>query len=183
MTNTAYARHAKEIASQIDLLQYHAIITVSGDGLLFEVVNGLMERADWQRALSLLLGAIPAGSGNGLARSVGTVDPVTATFEMLKGKRRKMDMMHLVQDKSSCYAFLSVTWALIADIDLESEGMRWMGDTRFTVAALVRLPHSAALPWMSRLTPLTLSGLGRFATHLQGSHLVATARACGSQTH
>lgn len=137
VTNTAYARHAKEIASQIDLRQYHAIVTVSGDGLLNEVLNGLMERSDWQRALSLLLGAIPAGSGNGLARSVGTVDAQTTTFEILKGRRRKMDLMHVVQAKSSLYCFLSVTWGLIADIDLESEGMRWMGDTRFTVAAMV----------------------------------------------
>lgn len=146
VTNTAYTRHAKEIASQIDLRQYHAIVTVSGDGLLHEVVNGLMERSDWQRALSLLLAAIPAGSGNGLARSVGTVDPVTTAFEILKGRRRKLDLMHVVQAKASAYAFLSVTWALIADIDLESEGYRWMGEPRFTVAALVRTPPATHPP-------------------------------------
>ena len=137
-TETAYTRHAKEIASQIDTKEYHAIVTVSGDGLLNEVVNGLMERPDWQQALQILVGAIPAGSGNGLAATLGSVDPLTIAFNIVKGRQRKIDLMHAVLAKSHFYCFLSVTWALISDIDLESESYRWMGPARFTVAAVVR---------------------------------------------
>lgn len=44
---------------------------VGGDGIVFEVVNGLFQRPDWEKALNELpLGVIPCGSGNGLAKSI-----------------------------------------------------------------------------------------------------------------
>ena len=46
------------------------IVIVSGDGLIFEVINGLMDRDDRERAMKIPLGVIPGGSGNGLAHSV-----------------------------------------------------------------------------------------------------------------
>lgn len=35
-----------------------------------QVINGLLERADWETAIQTPLGILPAGSGNGLAASV-----------------------------------------------------------------------------------------------------------------
>lgn len=47
------------------------IVVAGGDGILFEVVNGLMERPDWSAICSQIkLGIIPCGSGNGLAKSI-----------------------------------------------------------------------------------------------------------------
>ena len=37
------------------------------------------------------------------------------------------------------YSFLTVTWGLIADVDLESEKIRWMGSSRFTIWTILRL--------------------------------------------
>ncbi|KAK9152517.1 hypothetical protein Syun_010826 [Stephania yunnanensis] len=48
--------HAKEIASALDLSKYDGIVCVSGDGVLVEVVNGLLQREDWDSAIKLLLG-------------------------------------------------------------------------------------------------------------------------------
>ena len=46
-------------------------LSVSGDGIVHEVLNGLFERPDWREAMdSLPLGIVPAGSGNALARSI-----------------------------------------------------------------------------------------------------------------
>lgn len=48
LTETQEAQHAYEIVnSQIVPGQYDAIISVSGDGLLHEIVNGLLNREDW----------------------------------------------------------------------------------------------------------------------------------------
>lgn len=38
--------------------------------LFFQVINGLMEREDWQEAIQTPLGILPGGSGNALAASV-----------------------------------------------------------------------------------------------------------------
>ncbi len=50
---------------------FDGIISVSGDGLLHEIVNGLMLRSDWQEIKNkLTLGGIPGGTGNGLIKSL-----------------------------------------------------------------------------------------------------------------
>lgn len=35
--------------------------------------------------------------------------------------------------------FLSLTWCIISDIDINSEVLRWMGSTRFTIYGVYRL--------------------------------------------
>lgn len=50
---------------------FDGIISVSGDGLLHEIVNGLMRRDDWlEISAKLTLGGIPGGTGNGLIKSL-----------------------------------------------------------------------------------------------------------------
>jgi hypothetical protein len=51
--------------------KFDGIVVISGDGLIFEVVNGIMKRPDRQEVVRQIpLGIIPGGSGNGLAFSV-----------------------------------------------------------------------------------------------------------------
>lgn len=54
-------RHAKELALTENLSQFDGIVCVSGDGVLVEVLNGLMDRPDWERAIKMPIGIVPAG--------------------------------------------------------------------------------------------------------------------------
>uniref|UniRef100_A0A3Q2QU54 sphingosine kinase n=1 Tax=Fundulus heteroclitus TaxID=8078 RepID=A0A3Q2QU54_FUNHE len=67
---TEHQNHARELVRNADLSQWDALVIMSGDGLLFEVINGLMEREDWQQAIKTPLGILPGGSGNALAASL-----------------------------------------------------------------------------------------------------------------
>jgi sphingosine kinase len=50
---------------------YDSIVTVSGDGLIFEVVNGFLHRSDWlDFKPRITIGCIPGGTGNGLVKSL-----------------------------------------------------------------------------------------------------------------
>jgi sphingosine kinase len=50
---------------------YDSIVTVSGDGLIFEVVNGFLHRSDWlDFKTRITIGCIPGGTGNGLVKSL-----------------------------------------------------------------------------------------------------------------
>lgn len=50
---------------------FDGIVTVSGDGLLHEVVNGLMLRKDWMEIREkVTIGGIPGGTGNGLIKAL-----------------------------------------------------------------------------------------------------------------
>lgn len=62
---------ATEYIRTADIMRhFDGIAIISGDGLIFEVVNGLMSREDWSEAIKIPLGIIPGGSGNGLAFSI-----------------------------------------------------------------------------------------------------------------
>ena len=47
VVRTTHAGHAASIVTAADLSLYSGIVVVSGDGLVSEVTNGLMSRADW----------------------------------------------------------------------------------------------------------------------------------------
>lgn len=68
---TKCSNYAREFVRTRDIYQWSGLLMVGGDGIVFEVVNGLFQRSDWEKALrELPLGVIPCGSGNGLAKSI-----------------------------------------------------------------------------------------------------------------
>ena len=69
LSDTTRHLHALELAREIEL-KYDAVLTVSGDGLIHEVLNGFAQHAQPLRALSIPIAPIPTGSGNGLAHNL-----------------------------------------------------------------------------------------------------------------
>jgi len=139
---------------------YKGIVIVSGDGLIYEVLQGMMQRPDWARCVQTLpIGVIPGGSGNGLAKSVADAArlascPLAAAFLVAKCKPEPLDvaavdMYSNASDQADpesarptikrLYSFLSLEWAMLADIDVGSEYLRFLGETRFTIEALKRI--------------------------------------------
>ncbi|XP_020571975.1 sphingosine kinase 1-like isoform X2 [Phalaenopsis equestris] len=143
LQETEYQLHAKEIAYKLDLLKYDGIVCVSGDGVLVEVFNGLLKREDWDTAIKVPLGIIPAGTGNGLAKSlsdaVGEMYSIQhATFAIIRGHKRSLDVTTIMQNRTKFFSILMLTWGLIADVDIESEKYRWMGRNRLNFYCFIR---------------------------------------------
>ena len=72
---TDHAGHASETVrhENFDPNSYCGIVTISGDGLMFEVLNGMYKRwpDDWQERLGKIpIGLVPGGSGNALNCSI-----------------------------------------------------------------------------------------------------------------
>ncbi|KAJ8600026.1 hypothetical protein CTAYLR_001885 [Chrysophaeum taylorii] len=119
------------------------ILVVGGDGTLSEVVRGLVARdAD---LLAIPLGHAPGGTGNACAQSIAhqcgdACSGVDAAYYVAKGTTRPLDLLRVeLADGSVVPSFLSIEWAIIADIDLGSDSLRCLGDARFTLAAIYRL--------------------------------------------
>lgn len=130
---TRYRGHAGEIAEKIALDSYDAIVCCSGDGLPYEVFNGLARRSDAVEALSnMAVAMIPCGSGNAMAWNLyGTDDPSLAALGIVKGVEMPLDLVSITQGTQHTVSFLSQALGVLADCDLKTEHLRWMGDTRF----------------------------------------------------
>ncbi|KAK8953691.1 Sphingosine kinase 2 [Platanthera guangdongensis] len=144
LQETEYHLHAQELSNKLDLLKYDGIVCVSGDGVLVEVLNGLLQREDWATAIKVPLGIIPAGTGNGLAKSLldaaGEMYSIqNATFAVIRGHKRALDVTTVLQGKTMFFSILMLSWGLIADIDIESEKYRWMGHTRLYFYCFLRV--------------------------------------------
>ena len=59
-----------ELAQNLDMDKYSALLAVGGDGTFHEVVNGMLHRSDKRR---LPVGFIPNGSGNDTLRAFGVI--------------------------------------------------------------------------------------------------------------
>ncbi|XP_062402157.1 sphingosine kinase 1-like [Sardina pilchardus] len=150
---TERQNHARELVREADLTKWDALVIMSGDGLLFEVVNGLMEREDWEEAIQTPLGILPGGSGNALAASIhhyAGSQPVSSEellvscgFLLCKGLVARLDLASVclgsAPQPQRLFSFLSLAWGFVADVDIESEKYRHVGAARFTVGTLVRL--------------------------------------------
>lgn len=66
---TERAGHAKELATQAQ--GYRTVIALGGDGVIHEVVNGLMAQ---EEAVRPALAVLPVGSGNDFAQTLGIDD-------------------------------------------------------------------------------------------------------------
>lgn len=136
---TEYQGHARQLAMQLDLTKYDCVGTISGDGLFWELLNGLLSRPDWHEAVKMPLAIMPGGSGNALAHAAGMGDCETAAFCVARGRARPFDAATVLQEKHRCTAFINFSWGIVSDVDFESERFRWMGEPRFTVVALQRI--------------------------------------------
>ena len=124
------------------LEKYSALVIVSGDGLLFEVIQGLFQRPDWQAVIKdLPIAIIPGGTGNGLAKTLAHLNGeefncLNSCLNIIKAEPKPMDLVRITNGTTLYYSFLSIGWGFTSDTDIESEIFRFMGEARFFLYSL-----------------------------------------------
>ncbi|KAL8387978.1 hypothetical protein RB595_009535 [Gaeumannomyces hyphopodioides] len=148
VVTTARPGDAADMAAALDPDAYDVVAVASGDGLVYEVFNGLGRRPDARRALgSLAVVHIPCGSGNAAACNLyGTHRPAAAALAAVKGVPTPMDLVSVTQGATRTLSFLSQSLGIIAEADLATEDLRWMGSSRFTYGFLARCFKRAVYP-------------------------------------
>ena len=140
--------HIVDIMASINFNEFDEFIGVGGDGTLYEVskrisiiifmsnhnfslkVQGIFVRKDWKEGMKKVIGIIPCGTGNGLSVSLGMLNTEEAAFSISKGNYKSLDISSVIQKGKRYYSFLSLTWAIIADVDLGGDAYRWLGPLR-----------------------------------------------------
>lgn len=145
---TTRPREAIDLCTALPIDDYDIVVPCSGDGLAYEVFNGLGRRPDARRALATIAVAhIPCGSGNALACNVfGTHRAGLAALAIIKGVPTPMDLVSVTQGGTRSLSFLSTTLGIMAEADLGTEHLRWMGEHRFTYGTLTRILKKKVYP-------------------------------------
>ncbi len=145
---TSYMGHAVEIAEKIDIDAYDVIASCSGDGLPHEVFNGLANKSNAAEALrKIAVVQLPCGTGNAMSWNLnGTKSCSMAALVMVKGIRTPLDLVSVTQGQKRVISFLSQAIGIVAETDLGTDNIRWMGAARFTYGILVRLLGKTVYP-------------------------------------
>ncbi|KAF8417461.1 sphingosine kinase [Tirmania nivea] len=138
---TTHHEHALKIAEELDINSYDAVACVSGDGVPHEVFNGFGRRKDARRALhKIAVCPLPAGSGNGMCWTVtGVGTGSMASLIYIKGVLTPIDLVSVTQGDKRILSLLSQSFGIVAESDLGTDHLRWMGGARFTWGLLTRI--------------------------------------------
>jgi sphingosine kinase len=145
---TSRAGEAVELATAMDVDAYDVAAACGGDGGAHELLNGLAARPDARRALSrIALAHVPCGSGNAMSCNLyGTHRPSVAALAIIKGVVTSMDLVSVTYGDRRLLSFLSQAFGIVADIDLGTEHLRWMGQHRFVFGFLVLVMKQMTYP-------------------------------------
>ncbi|KAI1133567.1 sphingoid long chain base kinase-like protein [Nemania abortiva] len=148
VVKTTHGGQGIEICETLDIDAYDIVVICSGDGLAYEAFNGFGKRTDARTALQKIAVAhIPCGSGNALSCNLnGSYYPGPSALAVVKGIRTSVDLMSLTQGSQRLLSFLSQSVGIIAECDLGTENMRWLGAKRFEVGIAQRIFSKKVYP-------------------------------------
>lgn len=148
VVRTQYSGHGVDIAQELDTDAWDVVACCSGDGTPHEVFNGLGKRKDAKKALrQVAVTQMPCGSGNAMSLNLnGTSSCSIAALCTVKGVRRALDLVSITQGDRRLLSFLSQSVGIVAESDLGTEHLRWMGDFRFTWGFIWRLFGKTVYP-------------------------------------
>lgn len=178
LLETQYAGHAKDVVQEKNLNEYSGLVIISGDGLIHEVFNGLYALPEWTNVMkNIPIGIMPGGSGNALNCSLlrqldqpfdgmnklGTNAALENVMSGLKNKRTTgLDFIEVeTKDCRKLLSFLGVTIGLIADVDLGTEFLRFLGYIRAYLAVVFKIIFPKSYSVKLSYLPLPLDKDGK----------------------
>ncbi|XP_076893366.1 sphingoid long-chain bases kinase 1-like [Bidens hawaiensis] len=143
VVKTNSAGHAKNLAYNVDFSTCpDGIICVGGDGIVNEVLNGLLCRDNQKEAISIPIGIIPAGSDNSLVWTVlGVRDPVSAALAIVKGGLTATDVFAVEWVQTGVIHFgMTVSYfGFVSDVlELSEKYQKRFGPLRYFVAGVLK---------------------------------------------
>ncbi|XP_073278281.1 sphingoid long-chain bases kinase 1-like isoform X2 [Primulina huaijiensis] len=143
VVETTYAGHAKKLAAGVDFSTCpDGIICVGGDGIVNEVLNGLLSRDNKKEAISVPIGIIPAGSDNSLVWTVvGVRDPISAAIAIIKGGLTATDVFAVewIHNGDIHFGMTVAYFGFISDVlELSDKYQKRFGPLRYFVAGFLK---------------------------------------------
>jgi len=139
LKETKHQGHCEEIAYSLNLNDYDGICSVSGDGLFHELLNGLLSRDDWNEARYMPIGLINSGTSNALNINFDITTSRHSILNIIKGNEMPFDIIRASQGNRVFFGHLSLTWGIMADIDIQSDKFRILGKYKYYFVGAFRI--------------------------------------------
>ncbi|UCE08058.1 MAG: diacylglycerol kinase family lipid kinase [bacterium] len=129
---TQYPQHAIEITKDVDFTMYDGLVSVGGDGTLFEVINGYFRNQSKKR---IPIGVIPVGTGNAFARDL---DLNTGNWEeaveiISKNKPRKVDVGYFHTNETDYYYLNILGLGFVSDVTKTAMSLKLIGNISYLI--------------------------------------------------
>ncbi|OUM61555.1 hypothetical protein PIROE2DRAFT_12420 [Piromyces sp. E2] len=139
LKETQYQCHCEEIAYSLNLDNYDGIVSVSGDGLFHELLNGILSRDDWDKARYMPIGMISSGTSNALNINFDITSSRHSILNIIKGNEMPFDIIRASQGDKVFFGHLSLSWGVMADTDIQSDRYRFIGRYKYYLAGAFRI--------------------------------------------
>ncbi|KAH9525198.1 hypothetical protein Btru_000605 [Bulinus truncatus] len=144
---TERSKQALEIGECTDFSQYDGIVVIGGDGLYQEILQGLSLQEQKKTGinydnfeedlskLSLPIGIIPAGTGNGFTQFInGALDVTTAALNIIRGEQYRANIFAVYSNnKFLCVSGFMFGYGMFTSSMKRAEELRWMKQFRYAV--------------------------------------------------
>ncbi len=136
--------HGEALATSLAAAGVEAVVSVGGDGTLFEVVNGLMAHDGPRPALALL----PLGTGNSFGRDFGLLDAASAEAALGAGARRGVDVVRVVHAEGVVHYINLLSVGFAAEVgDLTNRRFKALGALGYIASVLVCVTRLTPRPY------------------------------------
>ena len=134
---TEYAGHGYDYALTLNFDDIDAICAIGGDGTMYEIINGMLNREDKKK---IPIGLITGGTGNSFMHDLNCLDPIEAAKRITSRRIRPIDIAKVKYGNNKIlYSFNIVGWGVATDANRRAENLRWLGEIRYNIAAIIEV--------------------------------------------
>ena len=133
-----YPHHAQELHKIKNLSYYKGIISIGGDGTLFDIINAQMQLPKEKR---IPLGIIPAGTGNSVYMDLigHEQNPEKAFQKILNGNIKKMDVMKATNSINSFHFINIMGFGFTTEVTQKAIKFKALGKYAYSLAIILKL--------------------------------------------
>jgi diacylglycerol kinase (ATP) len=138
VAETLYPGHATTLAGTFISAGFTHLIAVGGDGTLNEVVNGYMDKDNYNE--SIVIGLLPYGSANDFAKTIKLPDNMVDLFEAVNKERVKKVDVGLIQYEKGQRYFINIADLGIGAsiVQRVNKSKKWLGAEFTFFSAILR---------------------------------------------
>ncbi len=133
-----YPHHVQDLNTYKNIENYEAIISIGGDGTLYDIVNAQMKLNPEKR---IPIGIIPAGTGNSVYMDIVGREQNTekALKTILSGRTMKIDVLKAKNSLSSFYFINILGFGFTTEVTQRAIRLKSLGKHAYSLAIFMKL--------------------------------------------